>query len=63
MYSTGNYTEYAVINHNVKEYKKEYIYVYIYIYIYISTILLLKFFSIYHETKEKENTSMQIYGM
>ena len=59
MYSTGNYTEYSVINHNGKEYKKEYIYVYIY----ISTILLSKFFSIYHETKEKENTSMQIYGM
>ena len=28
MYSTENYTEYPVINHNGKEYKKEHIYVY-----------------------------------
>ena len=28
MYSTENYTEYPVLNHNGKEYKKEYIYVY-----------------------------------
>ena len=34
MYSTGNYTQYPVINHNGKEYEKEYIYIYIYIYIY-----------------------------
>ena len=34
MYSTGNYIQYPVINHNGKEYKKEYIYIYIYIYMY-----------------------------
>ena len=27
LYSTGNYVQYPVINHNGKEYKKEYIYV------------------------------------
>ena len=27
LYSTGNYVQYPVINHNLKEYKKEYIYV------------------------------------
>ena len=27
-YSTGNYIQYPVINHNGKEYEKEYIYVY-----------------------------------
>ena len=27
LYSTGNYIQYPVINHNGKEYKKEYIYV------------------------------------
>ena len=32
-YSAGNYTQYHVINHNGKEYEKEYIYIYIYIYI------------------------------
>ena len=34
LYSTGNYIQYPVINHNGKEYEKEYIYI-IYIYIYI----------------------------
>ena len=33
LYSTGNYIQYPVINHNGKEYEKEYIYIYIYIYI------------------------------
>ena len=28
MYSTGNYIQYPVINHNGKEYRKEYMYVY-----------------------------------
>ena len=28
LYSTGNYIQYLVINHNGKEYEKEYIYVY-----------------------------------
>ena len=28
MYSTGNYTQYPVVNHNGKEYKKERLYVY-----------------------------------
>ena len=28
MYSTGNYIQYPVINHNGKEYKKECLYVY-----------------------------------
>ena len=27
VYSTGNYIQYPVINHNGKEYEKEYIYV------------------------------------
>ena len=29
LYSTGNYTQYTVINHNGKEYKKEHIYIYV----------------------------------
>ena len=29
LYSTGNYIQYPMINHNGKEYEKEYIYVYI----------------------------------
>ena len=33
LYSAGNYIQYRVINHNEKEYKKEYMCVYIYIYI------------------------------
>ena len=33
LYSTGNYIQYAVINHNGKEYIKKYIYIYVYIYI------------------------------
>ena len=32
LYSTGNYTQYPVINHNGKEYEKECEYIYIYIY-------------------------------
>ena len=31
-YSTGNYIQYPVINHNGKEYEKEYIYIYIYMF-------------------------------
>ena len=31
LYSTGSYIQYPVINHNGKEYEKEYIYIYIYI--------------------------------
>ena len=31
LYSTGNYSQYPVINHHGKEYEKEYIYIYIYI--------------------------------
>ena len=34
LYSSGNYIQYPVINHNGKEYEKEGIYIYIYIYIY-----------------------------
>ena len=30
-YSTGNYIQYPVINHNGKEYEKEYIYIYIHV--------------------------------
>ena len=30
LYSTGNYIQYPVINHNGKEYEKEYIYMCIY---------------------------------
>ena len=29
LYSTANYVQCPVINHNVKEYEKEYIYIYI----------------------------------
>ena len=32
-YRTGNYIQYPLINHNGKEYEKEYIYIYIYIHI------------------------------
>ena len=32
LYSTGNYIQYPMINHDGKEYEKEYIYIYIYIY-------------------------------
>ena len=39
LYSTGNYTQYPVINHNGKEYEKERVYVYIYIYICITESL------------------------
>ena len=38
-YSTGNYIQYPVINHNGKEYEKERVYVYIYIYICITESL------------------------
>ena len=27
LYSTGNYSQYSVINHNGKEYEKEYVYI------------------------------------
>ena len=33
LYSTGNYIQYPVINHNGKEYEKVCIYIYIYIYV------------------------------
>jgi len=33
LYSTGNYIQYPVINHNGKQYEKECVCVYIYIYI------------------------------
>ena len=29
LYSTGNYIQYLIINHNVKAYEKEYIYTYV----------------------------------
>ena len=35
LYSTGNYIQYPVINHNEKYYEKEYVCVCVYIYIYI----------------------------
>ena len=35
LYSTGNYIQYPLLNHNGKEYEKEYIYIYIYVYIHI----------------------------
>ena len=38
-YSTGNYTEYPVINHKGKEYERECVYIYIYIYIYMTESL------------------------
>ena len=38
LYSTGDYNQYPVINHNGKEYEKR-IYIYIYIYIYITESL------------------------
>ena len=33
LYSTGNYIQYPVINHNGKEYKRECVYIYIYMYV------------------------------
>ena len=36
LYSTGNNIQYPVINHNGKDYEKEYIYIYIYMYIFKS---------------------------
>ena len=33
LYSTWNYIQYPVINHNGKEYEKAYIYIYIYMYV------------------------------
>ena len=36
LYSTGNYIQYLVINHNGKEYEKEYIYIYICMYVCIT---------------------------
>ena len=33
LYNTGNNIQYPAVNHNEKEYVKEYIYIYIYIYI------------------------------
>ena len=41
IYNTENYTQYPVVNHNGKEYKKNvcvYIYMYLYIYIYMYVI-------------------------
>ena len=35
LYSTGNYIQYPVINHNGKKYEKECIYIYTYICIYM----------------------------
>ena len=42
LYSTGNYIQYPVINHNGKQYEKVYIYIYIYIYIYTHTYITEK---------------------
>ena len=36
MYSTENYIQYLIINHNRKESEKEYIYIYIYILMYFA---------------------------
>ena len=36
LYSTGNYIQYPVINHNEKYYEKEYVCVCVYIYIYMN---------------------------
>ena len=36
LYSTGNYIQYSVANHNGKEHEKEYIYIYICICITVS---------------------------
>ena len=44
LFSSGNYIQYPVINHNGKEYEKEYIYVCIYIYIYICIYIKLNHF-------------------
>ena len=40
----GNYIQYPVINHNGKEYKKEYVCVCVYIYIYV--YMYLNYFAI-----------------
>ena len=47
LYSTRNYIQYLVINHNGKEYEKEYIYIYIF-FIYITESL--------HRTPETNTT-------
>ena len=36
LYSTGNYIQYSVVNHNGKKYEKEYIHIHTHIYIYLS---------------------------
>ena len=39
LYSTGNYIQYPIINHNGKEYEKAYICMCMYVYIYITESL------------------------
>ena len=41
LYSTGNYTQYFVINYKGKESEKEYIYVHVYIDMYICTCIYI----------------------
>ena len=41
LYSTGNYIQYSVTNHNGKEYEKEYVYIYIHTHSYINDNPLL----------------------
>ena len=41
LYSTGNHTEYPIINHSGKEYEKEHVYIYIYIYIFFFIYIYL----------------------
>ena len=36
LYSAGNNIQYPVINHNGKDYEKEYIYIYMYVCIYLN---------------------------
>ena len=52
LYSSGNYTHYPIINHNGKEYEKEYIYIYIYTY--------LNHFAV-HQKLTHHNTVNQLY--
>ena len=42
LYSTRNYIQYPVINHNGKEYEKEYIYIYSVVYISLNHVAVQK---------------------
>ena len=47
LYSTGNYIQYPVINHNGKEYEKEYIYTHTHIYVEVNHFAVQQKFTQY----------------